>query len=88
MIDCTLFAIFSFSDLETTMVMEVVVGMLMGILRRMEMEKVMMETGGMMKMMMEMMMMMMEMMTMVKMMMMMGTVVMMEGMMNQILRLV
>ena len=81
MIDCILFAIFSFSDLMTTMVMEVVVGMLMGILRRMEMEMVMMETGVMMKMMMEMM-------TMMKMMMMMGTVVMMEGMMNQILRLV
>ena len=85
MIDCTLFAIFSFSDLMTTMVMEVVVGMLMGILRRMEMEIVMMGTGAMMKMMMKMIM---EMMTMMKMMMMMGTVVMMEGMMNQILRLV
>ena len=52
MIDCILFAIFSFSDLETTMVMEVVVGILMGILRRMEMEMVMM---GMMIMMMMMM---------------------------------
>ena len=56
------------------MVMEVVVGILMGILRRMEMEMVMMGTGAMMKMMMEMMMMEM----------MMGTGV----MMDQTLRLV